>query len=92
MAKPRLELPAAADIRALADDAGRLAIRVTAGARSEGIAVEDGRVLVKTRTKPQDGAANDAVLALLAQALDCSPSKISLLRGATSREKLVQLG
>jgi uncharacterized protein YggU (UPF0235/DUF167 family) len=92
MARPRLEWPAAEEIRALADDAGRLAIRVTAGARSEGVTIENGRVLVKTRIKPQDGAANDAVLALLARALDCSASKISLLRGATSREKLVQLG
>ena len=92
MAKPRLELPAAAEIRALADDAGRLAIRVTAGARTESVLIEQGRVLVKTRTKPQDGAANDAVLALLARALDCAPSQLSLLRGATSREKLVQLG
>jgi uncharacterized protein YggU (UPF0235/DUF167 family) len=31
------------------------------------------------------------VLALLAQALDCAPSRITLLRGATSRHKLVQL-
>ena len=92
MARPKADLPAAADIRALADSAGRLAIRVTAGARTEGIAIEQGRVLVKTRTKPQDGAANDAVLALLAQALGCAPSQLSLLRGATSREKLIQLG
>jgi uncharacterized protein YggU (UPF0235/DUF167 family) len=92
MARPKADLPDAADIRALADSAGRLAIRVTAGARTEGIAIQDGRVLVKTRTKPQDGAANDAVLALLAHALDCAPSQLDLLRGATSREKLLQLG
>jgi uncharacterized protein len=92
MARPKADLPPAAEIRALADSAGRLAIRVTAGARTEGIAIEQGRVLVKTRTKPQDGAANDAVLSLLARALDCAPSQLNLLRGATSREKLIQLG
>jgi len=92
MARPKADLPAAADLRALADSAGRLAVRVTPGARSEGISIENGRVLVKTRTKPQDGAANEAVLVLLAQALGCAPSRLHLLRGATSRDKLVQLG
>ena len=92
MARPKADLPPAEAIRALADAAGRLAVRVTPGARSEGVSLENGRVLVKTRTKPQDGAANEAVLALLAQALGCAPSRLHLLRGATSRDKLVQLG
>jgi len=78
-------------VRALADGEGRLALRVTPGARSEGIAIEDGRLLVKVRAKPQDGAANDAVLALLAEALGIATSRLRLLRGATSREKLVQI-
>ncbi len=47
---------------------------------------------VRVRAKPQDGAANDAVLAMLAKALNIAPSRLTLLRGATSREKLVQLG
>lgn len=91
MAKPRIELPPAGAIRALADGEGRLALRVTPGARSEGIEIADGRVLVKVRAKPQDGAANDAVLALLAQALGTATSRLQMLRGATSREKLVRL-
>lgn len=91
MARPKADLPPAEAIRALADDAGRLALRVTPGARVQGISLADGRVEVKVRAKPQDGAANDAVLALLAEALGCAPSHINLLRGATSREKLVQL-
>lgn len=91
MARPKADLPPAEAIRALADGAGRLAMRVTPGARVEGIVVENGTVQVKVRAKPQDGAANDAVLALLAQALGTAPSRLTLLRGATSREKLVQL-
>lgn len=91
MAKSRPELPAAAAIRALADAQGRLALRVTPGSRAEAMSIEDGRVLAKVRAKPQDGAANEAVLALLAEALGVARSKLSLLRGATSREKLVQL-
>jgi len=66
-------------------------LRVTPGARTEGIEIADGRVLVKVRAKPQDGAANAAVLALLAAALGEATSRLHLLRGATGRDKLVQL-
>lgn len=91
MARPKVDLPPPAAIRALADAQGRLALRVTPGARTEGVVIAAGQVQVKVRAKPQDGAANDAVLALLADALDTAPSRLSLLRGATSRDKLVQL-
>ena len=92
MAKPKTDLPPATEIRALADDAGRLAIRVTPGARDEGLTISGGRLLARVRARPEAGEANAAVLALLARALDCAPSRLTLLRGATSREKLVQLG
>ena len=46
---------------------------------------------MKVRAKPQDGAANEAVLALLAQALGVAASRLRMLRGATGREKLIQL-
>ncbi len=75
----------------MADDAGRLAVRVTPGARSEGIEIVDGRVQVKVRAKPEDGKASAAVLALLAQALEVAPTKVEMLRGATSREKLFRI-
>lgn len=91
MAKPKPDLPSAEAIRALADGDGRLALRVTPGARSEGIELGADRVLVKVRAKPHDGAANTAVLALLAAALGVATSRLDLLRGATARDKLVQL-
>ncbi|MEP6867935.1 MAG: DUF167 domain-containing protein, partial [Novosphingobium sp.] len=88
MARPKADLPAAEAIRALIDSEGRLAVRVTPGARTESLEVADGRVLVKVRVKPEDGKATGAVLDLLAAALNVAPSRIELLRGATSREKL----
>jgi uncharacterized protein YggU (UPF0235/DUF167 family) len=91
VARPRADLPPAEAIFALADGEGRLAVRVTPGARSEGIEIDGGRLLVKVRAKPHDGAANKAVLALLAEALGVATSRLRMLRGATSREKLVQL-
>lgn len=89
MAKPKADLPPAEAIRALADSEGRLAVRVTPGARSEGLEIVEGRLLAKVRAKPEDGKATAAVLSLLACALDIAPSRLELLRGATSRDKLV---
>ncbi|WP_305097554.1 DUF167 domain-containing protein [Croceibacterium aestuarii] len=91
MARPKPDFPPPAAIRALADGAGRLALRVTPGARSEAVEVGDGAVLVKVRAKAKDGEANEAVLSLLAQALGVATSRLRLLRGATGRDKLVQL-
>lgn len=91
MARPKVDLPPAAAILALADGEGRLALRVTPGARVETVAIEDGRLLVKVRVKPEDGKANAAVLELLAAALGVATSRLQLLRGATGRDKLVQL-
>jgi uncharacterized protein YggU (UPF0235/DUF167 family) len=78
-------------IRALLDGEGRLAVKVTPGARSEALEAADGKLFAKVRAEPRDGEANEAVLALIARALGVAPSRLSLLRGANSREKLVQL-
>lgn len=91
MAKPKLDSPPPEAIRAIADGDGRLALRVTPGARSEAIEIVDGRLAVKVRARPKDGEANAAVLALLAQALGVAKSRLRLLRGDTGRDKLVQL-
>ena len=91
MAKPKPDLPPPEAIRALADAEGRLALRVTPGARMQAIEISAGRLTVKVRAKPHDGAANEAVLALLAEALGIATSRLRLLRGATGRDKLVRL-
>jgi len=91
MARPRPQLPPADRIRALADDEGRLAVRVTPGARSEALEISQDRLLAKVRAKPEGGKANEAVQALVAAALGVAPSRVQLLRGATSREKLLRI-
>lgn len=88
MARPKADLPPVEVVRALLDSEGRVGVRVTPGARSENVSIERGTLCVKTRAKPQDGAANEAVLKLLAGALDVAPSRITLLKGASSRDKL----
>jgi uncharacterized protein YggU (UPF0235/DUF167 family) len=89
VAKPKLALPDAAAVQALVDAQGRLAVRVTPGARSEGLEIVEGRLQAKVRAKPEDGKATAAVIELVAQALGLGATRIRLLRGATSREKLL---
>lgn len=91
MARPKADLPTAEAIRALLDEEGRLAVRVTPGARSEGLEVAEGRLLAKVRAKPEDGKANAAVIDLVARGLGMAPSRLTLLRGATSRDKVLGL-
>lgn len=91
MARPRIDLPAAQDLLALADSEGCLVLRVTPGARAEGMTIEGNRVGIKVRARPEDGKANAAVLALLAAALNIAPSRLTLLHGATGRDKLVRI-
>ncbi len=88
MARPKLALPSPEAIRALVDGEGRLAVKVTPGARVEALELAEGRLVAKVRAKPEDGKANAAVIDLVAQALGVGSSRVSLLRGATSREKL----
>lgn len=91
MARPSTRLPAAAAIRALADSEGRLAVRVTPGARYEALEISGARLLVRVRAKPEGGKANEAVKVLIATALGLGVSKVRLLRGAASREKQLRI-
>jgi len=74
-----------------------LAIRVTQRSAKPGIggwrAGADGReeLEVRVAAAPADGAANEAVVKLLAKALGISRSKLSIVSGATSRHKRVAI-
>jgi uncharacterized protein len=74
-----------------------LSCRVTPNAkRSEFIgwtADEKGRpvILIKLHAPPVDGQANTELLDFLASALGLAKAEVTLLRGATSRLKVVEL-
>jgi uncharacterized protein len=46
---------------------------------------------VKVTAPPVDAAANEALLRLLADTLDCPRGRVELIRGHTSRHKVVKL-
>lgn len=91
MAKVGAEFPPAEAIRALMDAESRLAVKVTPGVRTEALEIVNGRLLAKVRAKPKEGEANEAVVKLLAQGLGVAQSRLTLLRGATAREKLFRV-
>jgi uncharacterized protein YggU (UPF0235/DUF167 family) len=69
-----------------------LRLRVTAGASRDGIAGWQGGVLrLRVAAAPERGKANEAVLRLLTAALGVERRRLRLVRGATSRDKVVEV-
>lgn len=71
----------------------QLRLRVSPGARKPGVGVrEDGVLLVRVSAPPVEGAANEAVLRLLARELLGLPQHaVRLVRGAQGRDKVVDV-
>jgi uncharacterized protein (TIGR00251 family) len=91
MARAPAALADAAALRERLDGQGRLAVKVTPGARDEAVTLTETAVLVKVRAPADKGAANAAVVEVVARALGLAPSRVSLLRGGTSRQKVLQV-
>ena len=53
--------------------------------------VRDNRLLIRLAAAPVDGAANDALIAFLSEALDIPSRNISIAAGEHSRNKTVAL-
>jgi uncharacterized protein YggU (UPF0235/DUF167 family) len=69
-----------------------LEVRVQPRARRNEVVVQpDGVFRVRVTAAPEGGEANRAVTLLLAEALGVPPSRIALVRGATSRDKLFRI-
>ena len=71
----------------------RLRVRVQPGAKRAGLAGReaDGALRVKVREPAREGKANDAVVALLAEQIGVPPSSVQVVRGAASRNKLIEV-
>jgi uncharacterized protein YggU (UPF0235/DUF167 family) len=64
---------------------------VTPRAGRDAISVDSGTIRVRLGAAPVDGAANEALVALLANRLRVPRRSVTLVCGATSREKLVAI-
>jgi uncharacterized protein (TIGR00251 family) len=59
--------------------------------RSEITGERDGALLVRVTAPPVDGRANAALCALLADTAGVAPSRVAVVRGLTSRDKVVRV-
>ena len=68
------------------------AVRVTPGARRDSLTLDpDGKLHCATTAAPEHGRATAAVTAHLARALGVAKTRVTLLHGATSRDKVFRL-
>jgi uncharacterized protein len=79
------------DTRDLAVSGAEIAVRVTPNAGREQVTLDGSRFLIRVTVTSEDGKANKAVQKLLAKALGVAPTRLSLLRGASARDKVFRL-
>jgi uncharacterized protein (TIGR00251 family) len=70
----------------------RLAVKLQPRASANAIGTPLGEALkIKVTAPPVDSAANEALLKLLAEKLDCARNRVELIRGHASRNKTIML-
>lgn len=79
------------DLAHLADPGTEISVRVTPKASRNRVVVEEGQVRVYVTTVPEGGKANAAVVKLLAKAVGVPKSRLELIRGQTSRDKVFRV-
>jgi uncharacterized protein (TIGR00251 family) len=71
---------------------GDLAVRLQPRARRDEIVGErNGVLVVRVTAPPVDGRANAALCRLIAKAVGVAPSKVEIVRGHGSRDKVVRV-
>jgi uncharacterized protein len=70
----------------------QLRVRLQPRARRDEVAGERaGAVLIRVTAPPVDGKANDALCRLVAKAAGVAPSKVTVVRGHTARDKVLEV-
>lgn len=66
-------------------------IRVITNSKHNKITVSDDNFRVYTTSVPEDGKANESIIKLLAKHFDVSKSKIKIIRGEISKDKIISI-
>jgi uncharacterized protein (TIGR00251 family) len=61
------------------------------GRRDEVVGERAGAIVIRVTAPPVDGRANAALCAFVARAANVAPSRVSVVRGQTSRDKVVRV-
>ncbi|HBZ45030.1 MAG TPA: hypothetical protein DEO85_13445 [Maritimibacter sp.] len=75
----------------LARPGREIAVRVTPKAARNAVVEGAEGLRINVTTVPEDGKANKAVIKLLSSALGVPKSSLTLVRGATSRDKVFRV-
>jgi uncharacterized protein (TIGR00251 family) len=68
-----------------------ITVRVIPRSRKNLLEWDQGTLKARITAPPVDGAANEALIALLAERLGLPKRAISIVRGATGRQKIVEI-
>ncbi len=79
------------DLTHLAQPGTKIAVRVTPKASRNAVVMGEAGLRVLVTVVPEDGKANAAVVKLLAKALGVAKTRLVLIRGASSRDKVFRL-
>lgn len=79
------------DLSHLAQTGTEIAVRVTPRASRNAVILDGASIRVTVTTVPEDGKATAAVVKLLAKSLGIAKSRLTLVRGATSRDKVFRI-
>ncbi len=75
-----------------ARESALLAVRIQPRAsKNEILPMEGGAIKIRLTAPPVDGAANEALVKFLSDALDISKSHVEIVSGQTSREKRIRI-
>ncbi len=69
----------------------QITVRVIPRSSRNTLEWEQGTLKARLTAPPVDGAANEALIALLAERLDIPRRMLGIVRGATSRQKIVEI-
>jgi len=79
------------DLSHLAVPGTEIAVRVTPRASRNAVVAEEGAIRVYVTCVPEDGKATKAAVEVLAKAMGVAKTRLTLLRGASARDKVFRL-
>ena len=79
------------DLTKLAVEGTRISVRATPKASRNKVVLEEGLVRVYVTVVPEGGKANAAIIKLLAKAVGLPKSRLKLVRGEASRDKVFEV-
>lgn len=68
-----------------------LTVAAKPGSKADDVTLEGETLAVRVRARPVEGAANDAIVRVLARAAGVAPSRVEIEKGSRGRTKRVRI-